>query len=263
MLDRSSVSRALEPNRLGFNCADDAINFGRELSKRGNDWLAANNPNVAERYVKGDVNLALKFRSSTEPHEFDLVFRRVPLAISKLARSDDPTVEGTNRVAERCKSHWDDHAMRIGVPYSVEANEQVVPSRVWLEAHKERVDFRRNIFKFPASQFTFKVGGIVGKRESGPLRRGVAESDGGGIDRVVERVSQVPDGILERGLDVSRHPSGQPDLVHILTGFRIVVGDTGIWPRIEEGFNFPFESIDVLACAIEDDARALEMVVGI
>ena len=64
----SGVSISKDSGGLRFETQDDAINFGIDLTERGNNWLASNNLNVAERYLKGDLHVVLSIRADAEPH---------------------------------------------------------------------------------------------------------------------------------------------------------------------------------------------------
>lgn len=236
---------------LAFNSADDALDFGAKLVERGNDWLAANDLNVAERYVKGSLNIVVKYRASTQAHVFDLVFRRMPSAIADLRGRKDLSSGAAKFGKAALHSERDEQAMRVGIPYSVQGPQHLIASLVWLEPHQERSDFRRDILKSSAAQFTFDACDVPREREAGILWGTISKADGTCISGMVESIAQIAGGVLENGGEASGKVGSQPDFVDVLAGITVKIDNTSAWLSLKEGSNSGVQVLGVLACALD------------
>jgi hypothetical protein len=234
---------------LRFDTAHDAVNFGTDSAKRANDWLAANNVNVAERYIKGDIHVVLKLRAVPNSEIFDLVFRRVPTAVTHFHPPGDPLPIQTHGLPPQGSSaEWDDYAMRVGIPYAVECDQRVISSGVWLEAAQDRVDFRRDIFKFPSGEFTVQVNGIIGEGESSFFGIDAAKTDGGCVDGMIKSIPQIRCGILADAPQFGGELGSQPDLVNVLSTLGIKIDNASVWPVMKKDTNLAIQIINVVPC---------------
>jgi hypothetical protein len=242
-------ARGQNTSRFSFDSQNDAINFGHDLAEKSKDWLISSNINVAKRYIEGDINLCIHLRSATEPHIFNLICRREPSAVAKFAARQKSRKGGIHTY--RGRSYWDERAMRIGVPYSVEANQQIIASRIWSEPDKGGVYFRRNVREFPGFQFAFKMNLVVSEGESRLLGIDDAKGDGGPIDSVVERAAQVAYDALDEDSKAPRQLSSQTNFMNALSGISVHVDNCGKWATIEKALDGRFEFINIGACCLD------------
>lgn len=236
---------------VGFNVSRDALNLSDHCIQRSDDWLILNNLNVAERYIEGSIHAVIHFRAEAEPHEFDLVCRREPLAVPDFRVSGDGSTTHADVISKGDKPNWDDHAMRIGVPKLIKAANKFIRSRIWLEASKQRFDFRRDILKFPAGEFALQMCGVVGEGEHGFFGLDPAQSNSACVDGMIEGVSKVADRILGDGREPRWKLSRQPDFVDFLSRFMIEIDDSGIWASLEKSLDPFVQFANVLPCACE------------
>src|SRR5688572_6654872 len=80
---------------LRFETHNDALDYGKKVTKDANDWLAVHNVNVADRYVSGDLGIELVFHAFAESTNYHLVFCAVPDRHSQLGRT---ALDGTCEV---------------------------------------------------------------------------------------------------------------------------------------------------------------------
>lgn len=220
---------------LALNLQDDAFRLGSHEIKRRNKLFASYSLDPFECYSKGNVNLVLNCRTGTQPHVFDLLFRRVPPAVTDLAVAGDRGTPDTQIASHGGRSHWDDKAMRIGIPYLVHGPENVIPSLVWLEANQDRVDFRWVAGKSFAAQLTLNASGILGEGESGFLGIPAYNSDGAGVDGMVQSIPQVSSRVLDDVGDLRRKVGPcYSDAINILLRYRVEVSRLGatLVPRV-------------------------------
>ena len=264
-IDDLGGSRANYAGGLRFNSADDALDFARDGVERANSWLATNSFNLAKKYVEGGLHLVLKCGAVWEPHIFDLVFRRVPFAVADLpsgsasghSQLSDADAGGTGR-----NQYRDEHAVRLGYPYAVKTPKQLVPSLVWLESSQERSDFRRIAAQTFAIQLSGDASGVTSEGEPSAGRFVHTEGDSACIDGVVEGIAKVSRNVFDDGGDAFGQLRGQAHLVHLLAGLSIEVDNVGAWFSIKEGFEIGISFANLLACALNQDARAFEWISG-
>lgn len=242
-----------------FNSLNDALDFGRHSVERSNGILAANDINVAKGYVEGKAHIVLHCRADAEACEFDLVFRSVPTRISEHTASQ----QAGSGARKRCGScaDWDQHAMRVGVPYAVQSAEQPIPSLVWLEASKERTDFRRVSSKTFAHQFTEDAVGVPREWETGVLGITANQNDGGSVDGMVQRIAKIAGCVF----DGDRHGTGDFRskfyLVDILLCVTVEIDRSGVWLLIKKGFDLRGCLINVFPCAPDEQKRTIKRTV--
>lgn len=262
--DRPAVLGGTIPQNSGglrFDSQDDALSFARDGVESGNDWLARNEINFAKHYIEGRFNLVLNFRASTGDQIGNLVFRRIPMVNSDLYWPSNLFAEfkfgSDSRRADR-----DDYAMRVGVSHPVECAEQLVPSRVWFEARKQRPYFDWITSKSATVKFSCDASVVVGEGEPGVARISTDEGNRVSVDCMVESVSEVTGGILDDTTDVGRELFSQADFVGLLAGLRIFIDNCGVWFSREKGFDARFSIFNVFPAALDLELGTLEMVDG-
>jgi len=158
-------------------------------------------------------------------------------------------------------SDWDQYAMRVGIPYTVKAAEQPVPSLVWLEARQEKADFRRIVSKAFSAELSYHAGGVLGEGEPGVTWIASNEAEGAGVNRVVKRIPKVAGRVFYDGSDAGWELRRESNLVDVLMSFRIKIDNAGEWARVEEGFDFAGCFFNVFTCSIDEDTRAIKCII--
>lgn len=258
----ASGSGAQDPGRLRFDGPEDALNFIRDFVERGDRLPAPKNLDIAKEYVEGRVDLVMHLRAAPDAHVFDLVFRRVPPIVTKLAGALDATARQTQAIDQGGCAERDKDAVRLDVPYGVQSPQGLIPSLVWAETFHERADCRGNVNEFPVQLFVDSRGGWR-EREAGLCGGGAgSQRDGAGVHRVVESVPQVAEGVLGHSSGFAGEARRQSDLVHVLAGVSVVVDHAGVWLSIKECLDPSFEIVDVIPCVSHDFSGAIEGIVG-
>jgi hypothetical protein len=258
-LSGASGSGGSNSGRLRFDSKDNALDFANESVERARDWFAFYNVNALEQYLHGNIDIVLNARTGTEPHVFDLVFRRVPSAVTNLRPTRNEASTDADVADHVCHSKRDQDAVRFGVPYAVQGPQQLIPSLVWLETSKERTDFRRYLIEATGVvQLASDAGSSLGERETGSFGAGVSKGDGAGVDSVIQGIPQVGDGILHNEGQVSREIGGQFHLEDLLLRLSIHIDAHGVWPRVQEGLDLGFEIVGMVPCATDELLRAFK-----
>lgn len=251
MKDNLGNSGGEDTGRLCFRSQDDALNFARDSVQRGNDWLARQSISPLENYTKGRVHLILNVRSVPKAHEFDLVFRCVPLAVSEFARPINGTEVNAERLIDDRMSYWDNHAMRVGVPYTVQAPQQVIPSLVWLEPSQKRVDFRWIAAQSITLKFTDNANGIAGEGEAGIFRKSSFQGNSTAVNGMIKSVSQVTGGVLDDSADFLGQVSSEFDFMYLLSRLNINIDNTGEWITVNESAHPLTGIFNLIACVAD------------
>jgi hypothetical protein len=129
--------------RLSSN--EDISDFVSHSVQSSRDWLASHDLNLTKRYIKGELYLVLYRCFRTGNDEYDLLFACVPPWYRNLQKIRRP-LHGFNVHTLRDQPNRDNHFMMVGVAYSVECPEKIVPSFVWLERSKKRLNLIGEIF---------------------------------------------------------------------------------------------------------------------
>lgn len=240
-----------DPVRLRFDSQDDALNFARDSVKRGNDWLATQRISPLKDYIEGRVHLVVNCRPGPKAQEFDLVFRRVPVTVTNPAGAIDLALFDADPLCHHSLPHWDNHAMRIGVPYAVQSPQQVIPSLVWLESHKERVNFWWVSRKPFAAEFSCNASAVSGEREAGVCGSAPIDHQSASVQGVIERIPEVSGGVFCDDADFHRQIGSESDLVDLLACIRVHIDNTGVRLCVEESAHTRGSVFNLFACVAD------------
>jgi hypothetical protein len=240
-----------ESARLRLDSANDTLNFASHGIKRANDLLAAQSIDVAECYLDGQIHLILKCFRSSNAEVFDLVFRRVPAAISHLdAACLDVGMAHRYLIGQGYCRNWDEHAMRVGISYTVKTPEKEIPSLVWAERSQERSDFRRVPSQTTAVQPTFDSGAVFSEGEPSVIRGAAGDQYSGRIDGMIQGVAEIASGVLD---DCSEPPGDwcNAELVHIIASVRVMLDNGGVWFTVDPSLNSVYSGLYMFAAAVD------------
>jgi hypothetical protein len=154
----------------------------------------------------------------------------------------------------------DERAVFLGVTELVYGPEGIIPSFVWLEASKERYDFRVKVpANFPISVNIF-VKLVKGVREGEvsfcPTR--TAGGDSGSISALIQNGPEIINCIENDAREHFWDWLSESELMDLLSGIRIKIDESGPWLFAEELINKRFEIADVMLCATGGKPRAVE-----
>jgi hypothetical protein len=262
----ADISAALielkEAAALPFRSHQEAFDFLAHGVEDVDRLLALQNVNAVYRYVKGDVGIYAKLRSRRNTHQCEFIFFRVP-SDSDPAGTDDlleSTLANalTAEKSRRFGNHqWFKGKMFFGVSNLVEGPKGTIPSLVSIGLPKQRTDFRREVFA-PASQIVSKIGFRAPEGEFDRFQGRTLGSHGGSVSSLVESGSKVVRGVEEDAREHLRQCARELDFVQILRGIRISINEFGPWLAFDEFVNDSIEITDVMLCADESQARAVE-----
>jgi hypothetical protein len=278
------LSDKAEPTALCFRSAQDAIDYAHHLTQESNRRFAAIDLDAVNRYVKGDVSLVVRMRTEFGSRECDLVFVRVPIGISAAQATANDTgaaiVGKLEKVAipndrrwllrnlrdgELCPSDIEgsEGAVLLGVTELVQSPEGIISSFVWLEAPKQRCDFRRQICaNLPfAVDIVVESGRVVSERKVGFLEPLLPGGNRAGVSGLVQYGSEVVRGVKNDTGQCGWQPPCEFDLVKVLSGLEILVNSVGPWLCAYELVDFGIEIVDVMLCARDGEARTSEGIV--
>lgn len=262
--DRPALDVALtkQSSNLRFDSRDDALCFASDCVKRGNDWLALNEVNLAKHYVEGRCNIILDVRTDAYYHVGYLVFRRVPVVHTDSGGAPD-RAGNVQTGPNGGGAYWDDRAMRIGVSHPVERTEQRIPSRVWFEASEQRPYVGWVSSQASTVKFSQDTGFVICEGEPCVARIAADKCDRAGIDSMVKSVSEVAGGVLDDAPNIGGELLSKADFVGLLAGLRVFVDNSGVWFSREERFDPRFCILNVFPASLDLQLGALEMVEGV
>lgn len=241
------------PERLRFNSQQDALDFASKCVQDSHRWLVRHDDGVAERYVKGVVDVAIRIRAIAEKSQYDLVVSAVP---SPLVYTVIPRI---SRVIKTCTAdspcHWDESAVLVLIADPVEGIKKRIASTVAVrpEAFNERHKCLGDVFA-PISNALFQFSGILTEWERcglGIRMRG----DRGSVDRVIEDGAQIDRSVADYVREVLRQGASHPHTAKVLAGaLRIWLDRRTTWVGLVEGADLFFQVSDVMVCPREFSA---------
>lgn len=153
-----------ETPRLRFNSQQDAFDFTSQCVEDGSRFIASNNLDFVERYIKSELDIVVKLLSvRSDCHDYDLILSSIP---DRLLRNTHESESLEVKSGPRTNNtNGGEHLMLVSVANLVQSVEQVIPSFVRLEPTKERENVLRKILG-SSFDLVFKVSGTFGKGES-------------------------------------------------------------------------------------------------
>lgn len=257
-----------EAATLSFRSHQDALDYAAHRVEYSNRIVTSQNLNAIDLYLKGEVAAYVRIKSSRDHSQYELAFLRVPTLKEALWHSGG----GPSRsIIRRCcaemshchpEGRGNEGTVFLGVTELVQSPKETIPSFIWLEANKERQDFRREMLvslslPVPAS---FNLGKAIPEREIGLERFDVSAGDGACVPGLVKDGAQVVGSVEQDAGQHIRWFACKDDFVHFLSRLRILINDVGPRGCVSEVSKHGIKIEDVMLCAVESEMRAMENV---
>src|SRR5450759_4061992 len=252
LLDKS------EPPRLRFDLSEDRFDHIHKLVEDWNRGFASETADFSKRYVASKLEVAVELRSlRPQGEQFHLVFCAIPnVSAWHFAKSATADIH-TSGECGRANGAQD--FVLISDTYFVDGPETLIPSLVWLERAKERVDLFRDICT-STFEVSLECGGIAGEREVSIERflvpRCYGESVGGVIQGSAKAVNNSPDDIRPDLGNLFRHAELMRKMVGLI---RVRLNKNScVVPFAKPSSAFPIEIGKVLLCPCDLATRTLK-----
>jgi hypothetical protein len=247
--------------------ADDAVNKMARLMKEWKNRITLDNLRLSERYLKGEIELLIQFRSVLPDNTGNLCAvlkywkpfaRRDGDGIFNLREQTggllnlreqifEERMLGSKAKAKLPHAICDDEqeAVFVDIVKVVELPEVVIPTLVWLDGIDETYDVRAHSLYF-SRRFGFvfgrsftdgKAGGF-----SGTLPIGLNQLPG----QMVEAAPQLVDGLTGNQGKFSRRLGANLNPKNSLSGLRICLAEESIWVGFAKGLQPTFKITDVM-----------------
>lgn len=246
-----------EPPRLRFDTQEDALNFARQIVEDGNRWLSNKQLDFAELYIQEKVELVVKLGAfGLNRRKCDLIFASVRdgLRVRDTRVKSGVPIRSTDADSDRNELN-----VLISDTYLVESPEKVIPSLVRLECAKEREDVLWNVLG-PPWRASFPFGQASTNREGGVFEPSITRSERNAVGSVIQRGPKIVDGIGGNVGEEFRQRHELEPMKLFVGNIRIWLDKYVVWFCVREGFNLPFEILDVMLCARQLPACALERI---
>jgi len=217
---------------LRFNKPQDALDYANHLVEDAGRWLISSDVNIANRYEKGDLEIAMEF--GVAPRQFHLIFRAIPL--NGMDRGNAIHGDGNYR-SERGNAKSEDGLMFVGVTQFVNTPEKIIPSSVWFARDHHVEDFFGDVLGTSICS-TLHLGEI---KSEGELCILSSLNPGGSIDGLVRSAPQITNNIEGATREDVRHILDEFDLVNWLSCIRIFLNDISAKVLLTESVHFPFK----------------------
>jgi hypothetical protein len=127
--------------------------------------------------------------------------------------------------------------------------EKVVPTRVWLESFEKRVQDARDALALILDE-SIKVRSVLREREIVTVVS--SELEGRAVDGLVERMSQIVEGIRREHAEAARHFLGEAQLADTLSRLRVTLLDWDCLASADESLESRIEILHVVPCACDE-----------
>ena len=245
----------------GRDNLDNLVGYINHLVEDWNSWIASNNLNVIERYIKGEIEIVFRFVPVEEHTEYHFILRTVPFqnrysCWAGTANAHFMEIRPCDDMADR-----NDEAVLIDVAGPVQRPKKVIPSFVGLERPYERKDIFGNMLTSPANVL-LKFSGVVGEREVGLCRVFSPTHNCGGVTGIVKGGSQIADSVPNRVLDRVWDGGREPHLVEgrpFLSWVRLY--NNGIWFGLSKSSELSIQVLSVALCPRDPPSSVVEQFV--
>lgn len=247
-----------EAASFGFDVADYPLDLDHKFLEDGSRDIAFEPAYFAECYVASKLEIAVEIRSlGADGEQFHLIFCAVPYG--SRWHPDKTSPSRIDPCAECTRHDRDEDFVLISNAYLVECEQNLVPSTVWLERAKKRVDFLRRVgtstFKVRlksvgvSREGEISVPRIISSANNGQFVNGMVESGSKAIDNS-------SDDLRPRFRDVLVHAQ----LVNNMLGLvRVRLDKNGcIVLFIKPSGGFPLEVGEVFLCPCDLAARTIK-----
>jgi hypothetical protein len=268
----STQTRTVQRLQEGLKRGKDTVDKIRKLMQRFNQRLTLNNPRLAERYNKGELQILIQFRRRMSDIDYVAVFQKpqcLPIkdpegpihhVVHDLAKSlaadtlihklrlepSSHFIIEMDHASGRANSH--NQSMLVDVIKLVEYPELVsLPAFVWFD-RVDRVDRVLPRALYFSSTLGLVYRGILGDREVNAARSGGASGSGSDevASQMIKGTSEVLDGIPGDARDAIRDRSDSRYIIEEISRFRIMLFPDFVWVGVEEGSNITVDIVDVL-----------------
>ncbi len=191
---------------LPFKLRQDVLDGIRHLHEYSRDRLTFKSLKLAQRYVKGHLNVAVEFRRSGTVESYEAVFSRLPFGsvsiktTGGILNDKSPCVDS---IARNSHPDRDQIPVLFGPTEFIKAEDQIVRSLIWLDFSKEGRQFGTPPLYFSLFHLSFKTVLSIFNQEEEKVSLFGMESPCDRDRRVIQRLAQI-------GNDPSRVP--QPDV---------------------------------------------------
>lgn len=233
----------------------DALDQIRQLVEDANNWLTFDGLNFAERYIKGQINLAFDFRVTGEGHHHRAFIERIPIGVCRetegTADIDRNSIARVDRRAEQTGTnagthgpYRDNFTVFIGDIEFIEGPQKVIPSRVCLEPPNHIDGIRVELLYF-LFDLGFKYLSVFPKGEidARRARRSIRFREAAG--HLIETDAQVMYGVGGNQTNVAWDSSTQLDLNVFADAIRVVLFEHSIGFGLNKGYNNAVQIVNV------------------
>jgi len=257
-MENGELERVSDENSLGIglHAGKEGFDYYREVIDRLNDRFPPESINVAERYMKRDIEIVARLNILGCVTDYDLVFYRVPIWSKDRSGSGD--FEGINVDVIDGRAESNKRSMLVAIGEVFYGPEPLIPSLVRLEeshnTENPRVDFRSQ----PRDGF-FKVRPGISKDEINLVQACVgSKGRDRGAHSLIQGASQIVEGIGGDGPKIRGQFGGQPNLSEIAAGVRVSVCELGVCMVVEKVLCSRIKFLSVFPSAIQKKKRAVE-----
>jgi hypothetical protein len=253
------MNHSLKNSNSSALCLSSIHNARDFVDKNAQDslhWLSFYDLNFPKRYAEGNINLVLSFRSRSCRSIYQLVFVAVPLSERNKVWPGRLKMLNIERPCNHAESCYE--PMFGIIAKLIQCPQEVVPSLVWLEPFKERVNLLRELFTHTV-EATFEVGSCSAERKMNFGSSG-SNATGNSICRKIKsRAEMFKDANSSFPKGIGQGPK-KFDFVEIVKSLVIRFGHGGIWAGFEEPLSSPFELCEVLLCPANSRSSVFKFV---
>ena len=241
MISFSESRKDAESAALSFDSHDSALDFAEHCVERARRWLVANTINVADHYLRSELEVVAQARSLRHPGDYHLVFRVVPRG-RPIANADFWAPGEIHSPSRHEDSGGQENFVFVGITKLVHGPEQVIPSLVWLE---RRHEVKHGLGNVPGSPFAYVprrdlcVGIPEGKMSA--VAPFVVGSGGDGESGLVKRGAHTTNRVERRAAEGGWNGFSELDLMKLLSGVGVWLKDQCVWVAADETKDFPLE----------------------
>lgn len=233
---------------LRFDSEKDLSDFIRHSVEDGNEWLARNKLNIAERYADGNLRIVFHIFIGKCQREYELVFSATP----DQRIGHDAGVFPNGVVcpdATNGRDHRSDDCVFVGVTNLVQCPEKVIPTLVRLESPHHRNDSRRDILG--VSLATRRKIYIRPEGEVGVLGSGLSGNNGRCVSDVVENGPQAVNRIDHDSGNSIGNELSEYDFVRIMNAVRVRLDNVVMFYSVDEPIDLAFRVNNTFLCVTE------------
>jgi hypothetical protein len=204
---------------LRCDSQQDALDFASNCVKNSKGCFSFNTLDFCESYRSEEAEVCIELRSRTEGNQYHLMFRVIPDVRPwnhEVSSAFDVHASINSSGSERYQER-----VLVSVGYTVQCEQNFIPSVVWLERAKERVHFLRNVGASPFEAIFESVSGSS-ERKVGILGLGTSTRNGDGAGCMIQSFAEVADCIarhlgnsLRKGFRESNFVDGESGILRV------------------------------------------------